>query len=558
MNLLESRIPLKKEKLSRDWLLRSLGMLAAATIALSGIGLNQAAPAEALVLSQQTWVNGNPSGAVNPFREGMASLDPVAVLEDGSPVVTTITSLDLISSPTTYGDVAVFTASVKLDGPINLSGQQIYFDVNGTTVAQSMLIYVGGGNFMGLLPFVSTLSAGTNTVVARFAGASDGDPATPDARPSTSEPLTVTINQAPTSTSIISTPVSTRAFTPIDVEAQVSALAVGLEGNAVLLANGSPLMHQDLTPTGTVSFDNVIVPWGTTELTVAYLGSTPGNFAQSSSQPIPFNVISVATETTMSVSHTEARADETVTVSAAVTHANSSTIVDPRGDIEILVDGEVAYTIPAGQSVDSDESDGKTEFEIDISERLLGVHTLSARFVPVPGFDASESGTAELRVYGIETRLVPSQTEIRVAPKEAVSVEMSVSVADSSSGLWRVAGPGDLVGGYVQAFIGSAPFGDPVDIVDGSGRLELVGLPVGSHEFELRFVPAEQGLLRSSAALKVVVGSESGAGGSGDTGRGNWLSSTGTSGPRPLIFGAAVLIVAAGAVFAVARRRQRR
>lgn len=496
------------------------------------------------------------------FSSGTATVtvvDPAPSPQPESVDVTTTTTLSLESSPAVYGDLAVFTAVVEIDGPYDLSMRLIDFEVDGTPAGQSVLIYIGGGRYGTIFPFFSSLAAGTHSVIARFDGVSDGDPTTPDALPSVSAPIQITLGRAATRTEIVSAPSPVRAFAPIDVTAAVSASAVGFDGSAVLLADGGPLMYADLAADGSVRFDQVVVPWGSAELTVAYLGDTAGNFALSTSDPLAIEVTAIETATALGLSRTEVRADGTVTLSATVTNVDPADSADPRGEIEILFDGEVVYSVPAGHDIDPETDDGEARFELDATDLLLGEHLVSARFVPAPGFSASVSGQQSLRVVGIETSLVLSADEVTGTPSRPAFVEITAHESGQSAVPFTmmavaVTSNGDPVDGYVQAFVGSDPLGDPVGVSDGRGRIELTGLGVGVYQVELRFTPAEQRMLKSAATVTVTVAADSGS--NDGRVRPNGLSTTGGPGPLPLVFGAVVLLLAAGALWGAARRRR--
>lgn len=498
-------------------------------------------------------------------------LEPVPVPEPDPVDVETNTSVEMLNDDVEYGGLAEFSATVILeddeDQPgsgIDLSGQTVEFVVDGTPVGTVWLSDAGEGTYETSTLWVGGLGVGTHQLIARFSGMSAHHPALPDALASESEPVEFTIERAQTRTEITSAPASVVSFVPVDVSARVLADVDGFDGSAALLADGAPIAYADLDASGEVTFASQVIPWGTAELSVAYLGDTAASFAVSSSDPSPIEVTGVETTTTLSLSSDSVRADGTVAMSATVLNVDSSIDNDPSGQIEILFDGEVVYSVPAGLDVDPEVDDGEARYELDATGLLLGTHQVTARFVPAPGFLESSSAETELLVTGIETTLVPSETELNSSEASPASVELHASIADSVERLSRSVGAeaGDPVDGYVQAYLGDEPFGDIIGITDGEGSLSFAGLPVGKHAVELRFVPGEQGMLKSSATVQVTVTSESGSGAGGD-GSGNGsnsatgsLSNTGGTGPLPVVIGGAMLLLAAVTVLLIARRRK--
>ncbi|WP_315900943.1 Ig-like domain-containing protein [Microbacterium esteraromaticum] len=492
--------------------------------------------------------------------------------QPGPGEVASRTALTVLTTPATFGDTLMLGASVTLDGPVNLSGQPVSFEVDGTVVASSPLIYSGAGRFSTLIPFSMVPTAGEHEVVARFPGVADADPATPDALPSVSDPMTFSVAQAPTTTRIMTAPATVRAFTPVDVEATVTSATRGLSGSAVLLADGSPLMYAPLMPGGTVLFDDVMLPTGAERLTVSYLGDPGGNFTMSTSAEHPVSITPVETAIALALSSSGIRADESVTLTATVTPAQPGVTTDPRGAVEFLLDGDVVRTVPAGMDGDPESDDGEARFEVEADTLPIGTHSVTARFVPAPGFGASTSDAAELEVRGIATVLTPRTSTIAGTPANPAFVELRATVSGDET---RRAVAGDAVDGHVEARLGADPLGDPLVLVDGAGTLAFPGLPVGAHEVTLRFVPDSAAMLESSTTVTVTVTEDVAPGGDDDETApgggdeqpvpgGDGEASPGVDGALPSTGGdstgmlllALSLIVGAGVMFVVARLRR--
>lgn len=516
---------------------RILAMFAAATLLVGGLGLTWSAPAHAI---------------------------PV-----GNTVATT-TTLAASATSRTYGEIIVFSPKVRFEGPV-LAGftAQVDIEVDGVNMgAAALVLNPADQSYSTLIPGILVLPAGEHTVVARFSGMGGGSQWAPDVLlPSQSDPITVTIAQVPTATSITGAPSSVPAFSPVDVTAKVShtggILAQGFGGSAVLLADGSPLIYADLAADGSVLFDDVILPPDAAALSVAYLGDDAGNFALSSSASQPILVQPLSTTTHLSLAEPEIRADRSAELLITVLNDAEGSTVDPSGGVEVFVDGASVFAEYPSHDHDPEAGDGAALFSVVLSDLLPGPHEITASFVPSAGFGASDSTIAELLVRGVETVVTPSAGEVRGTPAHPARVDFTVrAVAEDPQvedrGPAAFSMPEPAATGYVQAFIENQPFGDPVTLVDGAGSISFPGLAVGRHGVELRFTPADPALLRSSADVAVVVtadANDSRNDGPASGGTRAALPKTGGAPEAPLGLGIAGLLLAAGAALLLARRR---
>lgn len=552
---------------------RTLGLALAATLALGGAGVATASAAQATPLPRQT-EPGTPSAEV-------------------AAGVVTHTELIVQSTPSRVGQYLVAAALVSLDGPALLNGEALVFELDGVVVGQSPLLYFGSGKYGTLVPLIFSPGAGSHELVARFAG-------TGDAHASASDPAVFSVAQISTLTEITSAPISGTIDAPIDVSARVSAdqpppNLEGLDGSAALLANGSPVMTIELAADGSVRFDDVLVPWGTTTLSVAYLGDTRGNYAPSSSAFSPFAGEVIDTTTALSLSAPQIRADGAVALTATVQSADGATA--PRGTVEFQVDGGVVRTAQLGTDADTAPGTALAVSTLNPAELMLGEHELTARLVPADGFAGSSSSAAALRILGVETVLTPHATEVRGTPTRPAQVDVTAQIVDggtddggsgdgdetgSAAAAHRSDAPIDLPAGTVQAYLGAKPLGDPVSLENGTETVVLAGLPVGAHEVELRFAPGSPQLLRSAATVAVTVTADTHPddGGTPDDGRPDdggtpdgstqpkphakpgqatahpgALATTGGAAVTPLLLGGLALLGGSAALIMSARRR---
>lgn len=329
---------------------------------------------------------------------GAAGLaQPTAARAELTAEVTTSTSITTFVPPTTYGNSPIYFVTVSLPSAANLSGEVVMIEADGVVAGRGVLGYNGSGGFAAIVP-VMNLAAGDHDLVARFVG-KEGDATFPDrVLPSESPVLPITIAPAESSTAITGAPTWARAFEPIDVTAHVTSPAAGVNGRAALLADGVELATAELQSNGAVQFSAVAAPAATAGLTVAFLGDAAGNFAPSNSAAAPLTVVPHATTTALTVSPTKARVGDSVGFDVVVSNTDRTVPTDPRGGIELLVDGAVVFTVPAADDIDPETGDGEARFSVDSAQLSFGEHEVFARFVPQAGFLDSRSPAVAVEV----------------------------------------------------------------------------------------------------------------------------------------------------------------
>ncbi|SJN09295.1 PE family protein [Leucobacter sp. 7(1)] len=369
-----------------------------------------------------------------------------------------------------------------------------------------------------------------------------------------------------TATEFVSVPDSLKAFTPARITAQVTSSSATVGGFAELESDGQPVAFTELNDSGLAVFADAVIPPEAQTLTVSYLGDDDAYFLPSDSVPLPISVATIATGTVLNLSNLDISADGTILFAGTVTNADDTDTTDPRGAIEVVASEgepeEQLFTIPAGLDCDTEGVDLDCEtaeeglnnamsaFSLEVGELPVGRHTITARFVPGPGFAPSESEPVTFEVRGFETSVRASQTRYSVAAGEVA--EVPVFAALESVG----------VDGSVQAFEDGKPLDLPFGVEAGAGSVTLPALSVGSHQIELVFAPERLDLLPSSTTVEIVMasagigtGEEEGAGnspatqqsGSGTSGKlartGAESSGIGVLGVGVLLLGAAVLLL---------------
>src|SRR5690606_9470867 len=142
----------------------------------------------------------------------------------------------------------------------------------------------------------------------------------------------------------------------------------GLSGDAALLADGTTIATELIDTDGNVLFEDAVVPFGTTELSAAYLGDPLGNYKVSTTPTSAIQATKAATETTLGISAPRVNVGDPMTFVATVRNTSGANLVDPRSGIEILVDGEVVYSEVSSDDGDATPGDGTTQFEFMTSD----------------------------------------------------------------------------------------------------------------------------------------------------------------------------------------------
>lgn len=473
---------------------------------------------------------------------------PAAAASVPAPVAT-VTTVELSPAAAQYGDVTLAVAHVSPAGPVNVMGQPVTFLLDGDPLGTGILIYTGSGVFTAFGLFTREIPAGTHALTARFDGYA---PATGDsATGSTSEPVSFTVRQAPSITTLSSAPSTATAFEAIDVSASVASPVSGLTGAATLYGDGAPLATTNVAADGAVQFDDVVVAPGITALRVGFDGDAAANFAPSSSASLPITVSTSATSTALRLSATTTWAGDTVTATVDVRALPAAAPVTPRelhGTVEILVDGALVASAPVQPNGPTVFDGAQAQIALDTAGLGAGGHTVSARFVPMVGFDPSVSAEAPLEVQPIVTTLTPDHGAVSGTPSLPASV--AVRVSEERGGEFPAAGT-------VQPFVGGASIGDPVALVDGVAEVTFAGLTVGTHDVELRFVPLASDRSESTAQVRVEIVADpvpAPAPAPAPAAPATALLAT-TGGEVPwLSLGAGLMLLAAGVVLSLRRR----
>lgn len=299
-----------------------------------------------------------------------------------SPLTETVTqsssaSVALASSanPAVYGQASTITATVTPGGG---SGQPtptgtVTFSVDGTAGSP---VTLSGGTVSYALP---VLTPGAHNVTAAYSG----DATYPAA---SSNPLTQSVNQAATTTTLASSANPSAIGAPVTFTASVAPVAPGAgspTGIVTFAVDGSQQSPATVTAGSATLTLSSLAP-GSHTITAAYSGdgdfaaSTAGALTQTVNQPI-------STSTTLTVSPSG-----TVMQGSAVTLTATESPIT-AGSVQFL-DGATALGSPV-------PVDGSGTATTTTTSLAAGSHSLTAVFTPSsPGYAASTSAPSTLQI----------------------------------------------------------------------------------------------------------------------------------------------------------------
>jgi hypothetical protein len=272
----------------------------------------------------------------------------------------TATSLVLSSgtNPSIYGQVLVFTASVKGQYGGQLTGSVTFLD--GTTAVGSIpLNSAGNANFP-----TSTLAAGTHSITAVYSG-------DPNDTKSTSAALSQTVNKATTTSTISAAPNPANLGQMVTFTAAVVSSTGAIPDGKVTFQQGSNLLGapQQLDSTGHASVTTSTLTPGNNNVTASYSGSA--NFVASTSTSVTEVVNKVPTTTQLASSPNPSAFKQPVTFTVTVTAPGGGI---PTGIVTFL-DGN-----GGNQKLGSSILDSSGHASFTISGLGHGTHNVTAAY----------------------------------------------------------------------------------------------------------------------------------------------------------------------------------
>lgn len=362
------------------------------------------------------------------------------------------------TGPTVSGEAISYTATVAVQAPGGgTPGGTVQLLVDGNEVGAPVALTGGSAAF----PPLTTLSAGTHTVEARYAGT-----ATHGAG---SDSVQQEVAQADTTTAVTATPSPSVEEQNIQFTAVVAAVAPGSgapTGTVTFYADGDALGSAPLTATSsgsTATLDVSDLAPGSYQVTARFGGDA--DYRASNSAAISHTVIEgaaiVETTTALTSSANPSTYGELITFRAEVAGGDAV----PTGTVQFSVDGQ-----DFGDPVAVD-GDGVAE-SATLASPDPGDHTVIARFVGDVGFAGSGDILVQtVEAAGVDVTLTSSSPEAQVDEDVRFSVEVGSQAAGTGTPT-----------GFVQFSVDGRPLGDAVELVDGAAASPLAtDLAPGDH-----------------------------------------------------------------------------
>lgn len=366
--------------------------------------------------------------------------------------------------------------------------------------------------------------------------------------------LPVNVVGAVSSATLTASPTTLVYGQPLSATVSVVSPGSTTPTGLVVLADQEDLVAvAALDANGQAQFTNVFVHPGTTQLRALYAGDE--THADDVSDPVALTVSDASTTTTLAASSLSGHAGDLTAIRVTV-QAQSGSVLEPAGSIELLVNGDVFDTASIGSDADLTPHDGVVAFDFDTTDLPAGDLTLQARFVPGPGYQASQSDAVDLTLDAHDVHLFVSPSSIEVVEGTTAIVAGHVEVlGHEDGGLMRVTSSAPAPEGSLVAFLGDDVIAVAhTDPDSGSAELEIDGLPVGSGSLRIAFIPDSSALASAQQEIAYTVTSAPtpAPGGSGS----EPLAETGASGSEGLVATAAALIALLGTALLVVSRRR--
>ncbi|OWK39106.1 beta strand repeat-containing protein [Fimbriiglobus ruber] len=391
----------------------------------------------------------------------------------------------LVSSPTTtvagssvssstYGQPVTLTATVSATLP-------------GAGTPDSTVTFLDAGTILGTVNLsggtasltTSALPAGDHTITVSYAGDGLFDP-------STSAAITVTVDQADTTTTITAATPNPSVFgQSVTFTETVAPPFSGTATGTVTFQDGTAPLGTVSLSDGVATFTTSELPIGTDEITASYNGD--GNFIVSTSAAAAQSVLP-ATTTTLNSSANPLTFGQSTTFTATVTTDAPSTATVNAGTVQFLIDG-VDFGTPVsvnGSGVAVSSPTAGTQFS-------PGAHTISAVYSGGSTFGGSVSGDLIQSVIATTNTALSSSVDPSVAG-ESVTFTATVSAP---------AGAGTPDG--TVTFLDAGVSLGTASLSNGTATLTTALLATGSHTITASYAGDSEYVASTSTAITQTV-----------------------------------------------------
>lgn len=369
------------------------------------------------------------------------------LLQTVNPAPTT-TTISASFNPSIYGQSVVFTASVRSAISQLLEGQVSLYD--GSTLLGTVNLATNSPVFIP-----NYLKVGTHSITAQYSG-------TANYAANSSSPLTQTVNQDTTTTTVAALPNPSSVGQTVNVTVGVNpAHYYGSSGGTVTLYdNGTSIGTAILTMAGSVSFTFTGQTPGTHTLTASYSGDS--NLLASTSANFTQTVNPAATTNSLSLSSNTITYGQSVTITSTVHPAFSGS---PTGTVTFL-DGSTTLATVALAS-------GSTQFTT--SSLSVASHSITAKYNGDSNFSASTSNQQTLTVNPAPTTTTESMDINPATYGQTVTLSATIQLSSGSGAT-----------GSISFFDGSTSLGT-VPLSTSSAQLPVSSLAAGPHSITAKY-----------------------------------------------------------------------
>jgi hypothetical protein len=283
----------------------------------------------------------------------------------------TYTSVVSSANPSNFGQSVTFTATISSDPPLSVAPTGMIVFMDGSTVLGSESVSNSSAAFT-----TSALAAGSHTITAMYVGDANYSG-------STSAPLTQSVNQQTSTTTVVSSSNPSVFGQNVVFTATVTSNPAGSgpPTGMVTFLDGTTVLATETLSGGTATFGTSSLSVGGHSITVSYAGDS--NFSGSTSAVLSQTVNQDGSTTTIGSSVNPSVYGQSVTFTATVS-ANSPGAGTPTGSVTFL-DGS---TVLATESL----SGGVATFST--SSLSVGGHSITASY----GSDTNFSGSTSTAV----------------------------------------------------------------------------------------------------------------------------------------------------------------
>ena len=323
-----------------------------------------------------------------------------------SVIITTTTAVVSSANPSVFGQSVTFTATVTPTSGSNTPTGTVTFK-DGTTTLGTGTLSSGSATFN-----TSALTVGSHSITAVYSGDTNFSG-------STSSVLTQTVNQASTTTAVVSATNPSVFGQSVMFTATVSVVApgAGTPTGTVTFKDGTTTLGTGTLSAGSATFSTSSLTVGSHSITAAYGATT--NFASSTSSALTQTVNQASTSSALVSSVNPSVFGQSVTFTATVT------VVAPGGGTPT---GTVTFKDGTTTLGTGTLSSGSASF--NTSSLAVGSHSITATYGGSTSFSAGTSSAVSQTVNkAVSTTVVVSSLNPSTAGQSVIFTASVTAVA---------------------------------------------------------------------------------------------------------------------------------